>query len=313
MPVRHRGLFTNGISGFRYSAYDARKVRRQRLSSGETCPHMAILKQLYVQVIIAIVAAVLLGILSPATAVSMKPLGDAFISLLRMMLAPIIFCSVVLGLTHVADMRQLGRLALKSLVYFEVLTTIAMAIGFVSVNVFQPGVGLHATNLVLNENVAKIATTATNFTAVGFFLSIIPTSMVDAFARGEILQVLFISILTGAALSVGGASAESGLIRGINEAQDVLFRNLRLHHAAGAYRGIWRDGSGDRCFWSCHITVSHEARCAVLAHLGVLCPRCPRRRGGVHGPLDLQDFCASFVKSCCSCLARRRVRSCCLV
>ncbi|MET4247253.1 cation:dicarboxylase symporter family transporter [Bradyrhizobium sp. LA6.7] len=187
---------------------------------------MSILKQLYVQVIIGIVAAVLLGILSPSTAVSMKPLGDAFISLLRMMLAPIIFCSVVLGLTHVADMRQLGRLALKSLIYFEVLTTIAMAIGFVSVNVFEPGVGLHATNLVLNDNVAKIATTATNFTAVGFFLSIIPTSMVDAFARGEILQVLFISILTGAALSVGGASAESGIIRGIHEVQDVLFKIL---------------------------------------------------------------------------------------
>lgn len=187
---------------------------------------MARFKHLYVQVIIGILAGIALGLLAPATAVAMKPLGDAFIGLLRMMLAPIIFCSVVLGLTHVADMRQLGRLALKSLVYFEVLTTVAMGLGFIAVNVMEPGVGLHATNLAMNDSVSKIAGNASNFTAAGFFLSIIPHSMVDAFAKGEILQVLLISVLTGAALSVGGASRESGLIRGITEAQDVLFRIL---------------------------------------------------------------------------------------
>ena len=134
---------------------------------------MALFRQLYVQVIIGIVAAVVLGIVSPSTAVSMKPLGDAFIALLRMMLAPIIFCSVVLGLPHVADMRQLGRLALKSLIYFEVLTTVAMAVGFIAVNVFQPGAGLHATNLTANENVNQLANAAHGFTATGFFMSII--------------------------------------------------------------------------------------------------------------------------------------------
>src|SRR3954466_11500147 len=104
---------------------------------------MALLRHLYVQVIIGIVAAVVLGIVSPSTAVSMKPLGDAFIALLRMMLAPITSCSVVLGLTHVADMRLLGRLALRSLIYFEVLTTIPVAVGFIAVNVFHRGPGLH--------------------------------------------------------------------------------------------------------------------------------------------------------------------------
>ena len=98
---------------------------------------MVFLRQLYVQVIIGIAAAVVLGIVAPSVAISMKPLGDAFIALLRMMLAPIIFCSVVLGLTHVADMRQLDRLALKSIVYFEVLTTIAMAVGYIAVNPFK--------------------------------------------------------------------------------------------------------------------------------------------------------------------------------
>lgn len=187
---------------------------------------MSRLKQLYVQVIIGIVAGIAIGILAPQTGVAMKPLGDAFIALLRMMLAPIIFCSVVLGLTHVADMRQLGRLALKALIYFEVLTTVAMALGFVAVNVFQPGAGLHATHLAMSDSVTKIASNASHFTALGFFMSIIPDTMVSAFAKGEILQVLLISVLTGAALSVGGATKESALIRGISEGQDVLFRIL---------------------------------------------------------------------------------------
>lgn len=187
---------------------------------------MARFKQLYVQVIIGILAGVLLGVVAPETAVAMKPLGDGFIALLRMMLAPIIFCSVVHGLTHVSDMRQLGRLALKALVYFEVLTVIAMLLGFVAVNVIEPGVGLHATNLSLSEGVAKIANTASHFTAVGFFLSIIPHTLVDAFAKGEILQVLLISILTGAALSVGGKGQDSLILRTISEGQDVLFRIL---------------------------------------------------------------------------------------
>src|SRR3981081_35990 len=135
---------------------------------------MAIFRPLYVQVLVAIALAVAFGILAPAAAVEMKPLGDAFIALLRMLLGPIIFCSVVLGLTHVRDMGQLGRLAFKSLFYFEVLTTLGMAVGFVAVNLFQPGEGLHATNRVLNDSVTRISSAASQFTAVGFFLSIIP-------------------------------------------------------------------------------------------------------------------------------------------
>jgi aerobic C4-dicarboxylate transport protein len=186
---------------------------------------MAILRQLYIQVLIAIVLAILLGIFAPATAVEMKPLGDAFIALLRMLLGPIIFCSVVLGLTHIRDMRQLGRLALKALVYFEILTTLGMIAGFVAVNVIQPGDGLHATNLAMNEGVTKITSAASHFTVTGFLLSIIPATLIDAFAKGEILQVLFVSVLTGAALSVG-VKKDSLVLRGIEEAQTVLFRIL---------------------------------------------------------------------------------------
>jgi aerobic C4-dicarboxylate transport protein len=123
-------------------------------------------------------------------------------------------------------MGQLGRLAFKALVYFEVMSTVGMLLGFVVVNIVQPGNGLHATNLAVNPNVASITTAASHFTAVGFFLSIIPNTLVDAFAKGEILQVLFISILTGAALSVGGAGRESTIIKVITEGQHVLFRIL---------------------------------------------------------------------------------------
>ena len=187
---------------------------------------MRLLRQLYVQVLIALALASVVGVLAPAAAIQMKPLGDAFIALLRMLLAPIIFCSVVLGLTHVKDMGQLGRLSLKALLYFEVMSTIGMLLGFVAVNVVKPGVGLHATNLVLGSNVTALTASASHFTAVGFFLSIIPDTLVGAFAQGQILQVLFISILTGAALSVGGAGRDSTILKVIAEGQHILFRVL---------------------------------------------------------------------------------------
>ena len=187
---------------------------------------MALLRQLYIQVLIGIALAIALGLIAPQVAVMMKPLGDAFIALLRMMLAPIIFCSVVLGLTHVADMRQLGRLALKALVYFEVITTVAMGLGFAAVNLIRPGDGMHAHGLTLSSNVAKIASTAAEFTPIHFLLGIIPSTLVDAFAKGEILQVLLVSLLTGAALSIGGVKKDSVILRGIVEGQEVLFRIL---------------------------------------------------------------------------------------
>ena len=189
---------------------------------------MILLRQLYVQVLIGIFLAIVLGLTAPSAAIAMKPLGDAFIALLRMMLAPIIFCAVVLGMTHVANMRQLGRLALKAIIYFEVATTLAMILGFISVNIFTPGDGLHAAGLEVTEGVARATSSASQFTAVRFFLSIIPTTLVDAFAKGEILQVLFISVLTGTALSIGGVRKDSTILRVIAEGQDILFRILGI-------------------------------------------------------------------------------------
>jgi aerobic C4-dicarboxylate transport protein len=187
---------------------------------------MGLLRQLYIQVLIAMLIAVILGISAPDLAIRMKPLGDGFIALLKMMLGPIIFCSVVMGLTHIADMRQLGRLAFKALVYFEVVTTIAMAVGFAVVNIARPGDGLHATDLALSDQAADIANAASGFTAVDFLLSIIPHTLTSAFAEGQILQILFVSLLAGAALSLGGFRQDSTILRGIAEGQELLFRML---------------------------------------------------------------------------------------
>ncbi len=186
---------------------------------------MRYLKQLYIQVLIAIGLAIIVGIAAPDFAVATKPLGDAFIALLRMMLAPIIFTTVVLGLSHVGDLGKLGRMGLKALLYFEVVSTIGLLLGFVMVNLVQPGVGLHATNLAVNAGVTQASVAASHFTAVSFFLSIIPNTLVDAFAKGEILQVLFVSVLTGAALVVSRGKAD-GVVSLVEQAQTLLFRIL---------------------------------------------------------------------------------------
>ena len=179
------------------------------------------LKKLHVQVLIALVLAVILGLVAPTWGTAMKPIGQAFIALLKMMLAPIIFLTLVHGLTHVSDMRALGRMGIKSLVYFEVVSTIAMVFGLVAVNLLQPGVGLHATDLVepaAAVNAGKIA-------PVDFFLHIIPHTLVDAFATGDILQVLLISLLAGIAIN-RVCGPDSLTVRGIDEAQKILFKML---------------------------------------------------------------------------------------
>jgi len=178
-----------------------------------------------VQVLIGLACAVVLGIAAPQWAVAMKPIGQAFIALLKMMLAPIIFCTLVQGLAHVRDLRMLGRMGVKSLVYFEVVSTVAMVLGFVLVNVFEPGVGLHATNLAESADAVKATSGAGGISAVNYLLSLIPHTLVDAFAKGDIVQVLIISILAGLALNLS-VGPDSVLLRGMDEAQKVLFRML---------------------------------------------------------------------------------------
>ncbi|GJH33494.1 cation:dicarboxylase symporter family transporter [Paraburkholderia hospita] len=183
------------------------------------------LKKLHVQVLIALILAVVVGIFAPAAAVKMKPLGDAFIGLLRMLLAPIVFCTVVHGLSHAQDMRRLGRLGAKTLIYFEVVSTVGLFVGLLLVNVFEPGVGLHATHIASTAKVAQFAESAAHMTVTDFLLGLVPTTLVGAFAAGNILQVLLIAILAGIALNIA-VGRESILLRGICEGQRVLFTIL---------------------------------------------------------------------------------------
>ena len=158
--------------------------------------------RLYFQVLAGIAIGALLGYFRPDLGAAMKPLGDGFIKLIRMIIAPVIFCTVVAGIATMGDIKDLGRLGIKTLLYFEVITTpLALVIALVVVNVLQPGAGINADPAALDVRaVAAYASGAEQLTTVGFILNIIPTTLVDAFARGEILQVLLVSVLFGLAL-----------------------------------------------------------------------------------------------------------------
>jgi aerobic C4-dicarboxylate transport protein len=157
------------------------------------------------QVCVAVVLAVLLGYLSPARAIAMKPLGDGFIRLISMIVTPIIFCTVVSGIAGMQDMKKVGRVGGKALLYFEVVSTLALFIGLVVGNVVHPGGNFHVNLASLDAKaVASYAGQAKAQSVSDFVLHIIPTTIVDAFAKGDILQVLLAAVLFGFALSAMG-------------------------------------------------------------------------------------------------------------
>jgi aerobic C4-dicarboxylate transport protein len=158
-------------------------------------------KSLYLQVLVAITIGILLGYFNPQLGAEMKPLGDGFIKLIKMIIAPIIFCTVVIGIAGMEDMKKVGKTGGLALLYFEVVSSIALLIGLLLVNVVQPGAGMHINAATLDtKSIAAYTGPGKMQTTVGFLLDIIPSSVVDAFAKGEILQVLLFSILFGFAL-----------------------------------------------------------------------------------------------------------------
>jgi aerobic C4-dicarboxylate transport protein len=158
-------------------------------------------KELWAQVLLAMAAAIVLGIVNPDLGAKMQPLGDAFIKAIRMLIAPIIFCTVVHGIAHMADMARVGRLAIKAIVYFEVMTTIALVIGLVAINLLRPGVGMNIDAASINTSAIEPYVKQTGVIGfVPFLMNILPGTFVGAFAEGNILQVLFISVLCGFAL-----------------------------------------------------------------------------------------------------------------
>ena len=166
-------------------------------------------KSLYFQVIVAIVLGVLLGHFYPETGAAMKPLGDGFIKLIKMIIAPIIFCTIVVGIAGMEDMKKVGKTGAYAVLYFEILSTVALIVGLVVVNVFQPGVGMNVDASTLDTKaISQYAAPGKMQTTTDFLLGVIPTSVVDAFAKGDMLQVLFFSLLFGFALHAFGAKGK---------------------------------------------------------------------------------------------------------
>jgi len=150
---------------------------------------------------IAMALGVTLGLIRPDLATQMQPFGDAFIKAIRMLIAPIIFCTVVNGIAHMADMARVGRVAIKAIIYFEVITTLALVIGLLAVNLWQPGAGMNVDVSTINASVVEPyvkQTAAVGF--VPFLINVIPGTFVGAFSEGNILQVLFLSVMCGFAL-----------------------------------------------------------------------------------------------------------------
>jgi len=180
---------------------------------------------LFGRVVIALVAGIVIGALFPHFAQSLRPLGDGFLKLIKMVIGPIVFCVVVGGMAHAGDLKKVGRVGLKAVVYFEIMTTIALVIGAVLAYLTKPGVGM---NIDLHSlDAASLATYTEHAKSLkdtaGFLLKIIPETAIDAFAKGDILQILVFSVLFGSALSLLGEKAQrvSSLI---DELAQVFFR-----------------------------------------------------------------------------------------
>jgi aerobic C4-dicarboxylate transport protein len=181
---------------------------------------------LYIQVLIAIAIGIALGHFWPALATQMKPLGDAFIALIRMMIAPVIFCTVVHGIASMRDMTKVGRVGLKTLVYFEVVSTVALVIGLVIGELVRPGSGFSGGSGNANA-VAGFVGKAKEESIVAHLLAIIPNTFVDAFAKGDLLQVLLIAILSGFALARMGSTGER-IAAGVDLVAKMLFRIIAM-------------------------------------------------------------------------------------
>ena len=186
---------------------------------------------LYVQVLVAVAMGIAVGYFFPDTGKSLKPLGDAFINLIKMMIAPIIFCTVVHGIASMSDMKKLGRVGLKTIFYFLTVSTLALVIGLIVVNVLKPGAGFNVDLASLGAkdtaDVHEYAKTAEKTTVVQFLLNIIPRTFVSAFTEGNLLQVLLVALLAAFALLSLGDRGQP-LLHGIERISEVFFAVMRI-------------------------------------------------------------------------------------
>jgi aerobic C4-dicarboxylate transport protein len=200
----------------------------QSVDTAATPRRKAFYASLWVQVLIAMVLAIALGYFSPARAAAMKPLGDAFIRLITMIITILIFCTVVSGIAGMQDLKKVGRVGGKALLYFEIVSTIALVIGLIVGNVVRPGDGFNVNTASLDAKaVADYAGQAKAQGVTEFLMHIIPTTVTDAFAKGDILQVVFVSILFGFALSSAGPRAKP-IVALLESLTQVVFRVVNI-------------------------------------------------------------------------------------
>jgi len=200
-----------------------------------------IVGQLWFQVLVGTVLGVALGWLAPDAGSAMKPLGDGFIKLIRMMIGPVIFVTVVHGIARVSDMRSVGWMALKSLIYFELVTVLALVIGLVAVELWRPGAGMHIDPSRIDAAAIKsYVATAHDQTVTGYLMNIIPTTMLSALTEPAVLPVLLVAVLFGVALA-GGGEHSAAVLRVIDGISHAVFRIIRyIMYAApvGAFGAI---------------------------------------------------------------------------
>jgi aerobic C4-dicarboxylate transport protein len=183
---------------------------------------MRLARNLTFQVLVAVAAGIALGAIWPAYGVAMKPFGDTFINLVKMIIAPIIFLTIVLGIANMHDIRKVGRVGGKAFLYFEVVTTLALAVGLLVVNVTKPGAGIDVSSLA-GGDISQYTTAAKSLSFVDFLTHIVPSSIAAAFVNGDILQIVFFSLLFGVALSRLGESGR-GVTVGMEKLSQVFFR-----------------------------------------------------------------------------------------
>jgi aerobic C4-dicarboxylate transport protein len=198
------------------------------VNAARTSRKLPFYRVLWVQVLVAMALAIVLGYVDPARAIAMKPLGDAFIRVITMIITLIIFCTVVTGIAGMENLKKVGRVGGMALIYFEIVSTIALLIGLVVGNVVRPGSGFNVNVATLDaKSVADYAGQAKAQSVTEFLIHIIPTTVVDAFAKGDILEVVFVALLFGFALSVAGERAKP-LVEVIDSLTHVVFQVVNI-------------------------------------------------------------------------------------
>jgi aerobic C4-dicarboxylate transport protein len=244
-------------------------------------------KDLSVQILVAMLLGVLAGYLWPESADAMKPLGDLFIKLVRMLVAPIIFCTVVHGIASVSDVRRVGRVAIKALIYFESVTTIALVVGLVLVNTWAPGIGMNVDRATLAASNVPNADEMARAVGFGeFLLNLVPASAVGAFADGDVIPVLFFSLLFAFALLAMGPKGRPA-VDAIHFVSQVLFKMM------GLVMYVAPIGAFGAIAFTVRAVIAagaRQARCRILRVLrAVRGPRAVANRVGVwhqHPPVD---------------------------